>query len=184
MSENVQSMLLAPAALYLPLAVALVLTLARPPRRVGIGARTKFVEVFLIGIACQCAHTFEEFVTGLHLLFPPLFGLAPLSAEYFVGFNVFWIGIWVLSAFGVLRGARVAYFPVWFFGLAMCLNGILHPSMAIWAAGYFPGLVTAPVVGIIGVVVTTRLFQLTGSTSDVASPAADQAFNRTPDGAG
>ncbi len=184
MSENVQSMLLAPAALYLPLAVALVLTLARPPRRVGIGARTKFVEVFLIGIACQCAHTFEEFVTGLHLLFPPLFGLAPLSAELFVGFNIFWIGVWVLAAFGVLRGSRVAYFPIWFFGLGMCLNGIAHPLLAVWVAGYFPGLVTSPVVGIIGVVVTKRLFQLTGSEAKEASHAPDKAFNRMPDGAG
>lgn len=161
MSENVQSMFLAPAGLYLPLVVALVLALRRPPRRGAAGDRTKLVEAFLIGIACQCAHTIEEFVTGVHLLYPPLVGLVPLSAELFVGFNIFWLGVWVLSALGVLRGSRVAYFPVWFFGLAMCLNGILHPLLAVWVAGYFPGLVTSPIVGIMGVVVIQRLFAVT-----------------------
>jgi len=158
MSENVQSMLLAPAGLYLPLVAALVLALVRRPRSDSVGARTKLVEVFLIGVACQCAHLIEEFATGVHLLFPPLFGLAPISAELFVGFNVFWLGVWALSAFGVLRGSRVAYFPIWFFGLAMCLNGIAHPLLSVWVAGYFPGLVTSPVVGAMGVVVIKRLF--------------------------
>ncbi len=100
-------------------------------------------------------------MTGVHLLYPPLIGLVPLSAELFVGFNIFWLGVWVLSALGVLRGSRVAYFPVWFFGLAMCLNGILHPLLAVWVAGYFPGLVTSPIVGIMGVVVIQRLFAVT-----------------------
>ena len=158
-------MLLAPAGLYLPLVVALVLAIVRPPRRVAIEARAKFVRLFLIGIAFQCAHIIEEFIAGIHLLFPPLFGLAPISAEVFVGFNVFWLGIWALAAVGVLLGSRVAYFPIWFFGLAMCLNGIAHPLLSVWVAGYFPGLVTAPFVGIMGVVVTRNLLQLTESKS-------------------
>ncbi len=82
-----------------------------------------------------------------------------------MGFNVFWLGIWALAAVGVLRGFKVAYFPIWFFGLAMCLNGIAHPLLSVWVAGYFPGLVTAPFVGIMGVVVTRKLFQLTESKS-------------------
>jgi len=161
MNEGTQSMLLAPAGLYLPLVVAVVLTVFRPPQPGLPGTRRNLVEVFLIGIACQCIHCIEEFVTGIHLLFPPLFGLAPISAEVFVGFNVFWIGVWALAGYGVLRGIQIAYFPVWFFALAMCLNGIAHPLLSVWTAGYFPGLITSPVVGVMGVVIIRRLLQST-----------------------
>ena len=161
MSESTQSLLLAPAGLYLPLVVALVLSVARQPCDPESGDRTKLVELFLIGIACQCLHVIEEFTTGFHLLFPPLFGLAPISAELFVGFNVFWLGIWAVAAFGILRNSRIAYFPVWFFGLAMCLNGIAHPLLSVWQSGYFPGLVTSPVVGIMGFMITRNLSQST-----------------------
>lgn len=65
MSEDVWSMLLAPAALLLLLAIALVLTCTRPTSHVDVSARTKLVEVFLIGIAVQCTHFVEEFVTGV-----------------------------------------------------------------------------------------------------------------------
>lgn len=161
MSESTQSLLLAPAGLYLPLVVALVLSVVRPPRDLELDDRTKLVGVFLLGISCQCAHFIEEFTTGFHMLFPPLFGLTPISAELFVGFNVFWLGIWAIAAFGVIRNSRVAYFPVWFFGLAMCLNGIAHPLLSVWQSGYFPGLVTSPVVGIMGLMITRNLIQST-----------------------
>ena len=161
MSENVRSMLLTPAGLYFLLIVALILSLVRSPRHVEVEVRTRLVEVFLIGIVCQCAHMTEEFVTGFHVLFPSLFDLAPLSGELFVGFNVFWLGVWVLAAYGVLHGYRVAYFPVWFFGLAMCFNGIAHPLLSIMSAGYFPGLITSPIVGVLGILVIRKLFQIT-----------------------
>ena len=84
----------------------------------------------------------EEFVTGFHVLLPLLFDLAPLSGELFVGFNVFWLGVWVLAA------------------LAMCFNGIAHPLLSILSAGYFPGLITSPIVGVLGVLVIRKLFQI------------------------
>jgi hypothetical protein len=161
MSDQFRSLLLVPAGLYILLGVALVLILVRPPRPVDLDGRTKLVGAFLIGIAAQCAHTVEEFVTGLHRVLPPLFNLAPLSDGAFVGFNLFWLGVWALAALGALRGYRLAYFPIWFFGLAMCLNGVAHPLLAVWVGDYFPGLITSPLVGIMGVVVTRRLFQYT-----------------------
>ncbi len=167
MGENGQSGLLAPALLLLLLFTAGILASTRSPRHADIKARTKLVEIFLLGIACQCAHAIEEFVGGLHVRYPVLLGLSPLSAETFVGFNVFWLGIWSLAAYGVLRGVTIAYFPVWFFGLAMCLNGIIHPLLAVWAGGYFPGLVTSPVAGIVGFLSTRRLLHLTGARSNL-----------------
>ncbi len=164
-------MSLAPGLQLLLLVVALVLAVVRRPCPVREGAHTRHIKAFLIGISCQCFHFLQEFVTDLLLYFPPLFGVVCLSAELFVGFNPFWFGIWVLSVFGPLRSSRVTYFPIWFFALAMCLNGLVHPLLALLVAGYFPGLVTSPVVGMMGVVVTIRLFQLTDSRLEDASEA-------------
>ena len=169
MNQSTQSLLLAPAGLYLPLLAALLLTVFRPPGPAEAGPPTKLVGLFLIGIACQCLHCIEEFVTGFHLLFPPLFGLSAISAEIFVGFNVFWIGIWALSAFGIMRCVRIAYFPVWFFALAMCLNAIAHPLLSVWQTDYFPGLITSPLVGMMGVLILSQLFQSTSRAEDNAS---------------
>lgn len=161
MNENALNLLLAPAGLYLPLIAAVVLSLIRQPRRIGRGAIIKLVGIFLIGVACQCVHFIEEFTTRIYEVFPPLFGLAPITPELFVGFNAFWLGIWSVAAYGILRGYRAAYFPVWFFGLAMCLNGVAHPLLSVWTGGYFPGLVTSPVVGLMGILVVRRLFLAT-----------------------
>jgi len=164
MNDDVQSLLLAPAGLYLLLFVALILTLARPSRPIAMDHRIQFVGLFLLGIACQCAHFTEEFATGFHQLFPLLFGLPPISGELFVGFNVFWLGIWAISAFGVLQGFRLALFPIWFFALAMCLNGIAHPLLSLWVQGYFPGLISSPLVGLVGLVIIRKLYSLTAPT--------------------
>jgi len=178
MNENTQNIMLPSATPYVLLAIlviALGLAISRPSRPVKADVRLKFVGIFLIGIACQCAHFIEEFVTGFYSYFPPIFGLIPLSPELFVGFNVFWIGIWALSAYGVMHDSGIAYFPVWFFGLGMCLNLVAHPLLAVWAGGYFPGLITSPAVGIMGVVVTRRLFQLTDSRSNNEIHSADDS---------
>jgi hypothetical protein len=44
-----------------------------------------------------------------------------------VTFNAFWIAVWVLCALGVRAGFRMAFFPVWFFAIAMIGNGVAHP---------------------------------------------------------
>ena len=161
MNEDLRSILLAPAGLYLPLIAAVVLTLVRTPRRVGRGAVTKLAGLFLVGIAIQCLHFVEEFSTRLYEVFPPLLGLVPVPANVFVAFNLVWIGIWAVSAYGILRGVNAAYFPVWFFGLAMCLNGVIHPLLSIWTGGYFPGLITSPLSGLVGILVIRQLFRTT-----------------------
>jgi hypothetical protein len=58
--------------------------------------------------------------------------------------------------------SRAAYFPIWFFALAAILNGVAHPLLAIRAGGYFPGLVTAPFLGVVGVWLCARLLAGTG----------------------
>ena len=150
------------AALYvLPFifAVALAIWLVRSGNRVSETDRNRLAVLFLAGIACQCLHFGEEYVTGLYNYFPPLPGGMRLTAGLFAGFNLFWIGIWLLSAWGIRHNLRIAWLPAWFFGLAMCLNGVAHPLLAIRAGGYFPGLITSPVVGIAGFLVTRKLYR-------------------------
>ena len=161
MGDDVRSMLLAPAGLYLPLAAALVLSFVRSSRSDAAGDRAKLARFVLVGIACQGAHFLEELVTELPARFPPLFGLAPISTMAFAGFNIFWLVVWVVAALGLPSGSRLAYFPIWFFGLGMCLNGVAHPLLSIWVGGYFPGLITSPIAGVVGVVVVTRLLGVT-----------------------
>jgi hypothetical protein len=78
-----------------------------------------------------------------------------------VTFNCVWIAIWVLSAIGLHYNFRLSYFPIWLLAVAGIGNLIAHPLLAILNMGYFPGLFTSPLVGIIGVVLSVRLYQLT-----------------------
>ncbi|MFQ5708650.1 MAG: hypothetical protein ACE5HO_14440 [bacterium] len=161
MNENLRSMLLGPSPLYAVAAVALILTLFRPAAKPDPTVCNRFVHLFLLGIACQCLHFVEEFLTGFHIRLPSFLGLAPWPGEFFVTFNLAWIALWTVSAVGIHKHFQPAYFPVWFFSLSMIANAIFHPLLAIATSGYFPGLVTSPIVGIIGIVLTSRLWELT-----------------------
>lgn len=160
MSETLRSILLGTCGLSTAAIVSLALTLMRRPRTDAVG-RDRAVQLLLIGIAIQCGHFSEEFITGFHVRFPRLLGLAPWPAEFFVVFNVIWMAVWVLSALGVRAGSRIAFFPVWFFAIGMALNGVAHPLLAVASGGYFPGLITSPAAGVVGVLLWQRLCGLT-----------------------
>jgi hypothetical protein len=141
--------------------VAAVITVRR--RRSGLGtvATGRVLQVYLVGIVAQAIHATEEYATGFYERFPILLGLAPWPAGFFIAFNLGWIGIWVLAAFAVRRGLGIALFPLWFFALAACVNLIVHPLLSLRVGGYFPGLVSAPLVGIFGIALWHRLSRLT-----------------------
>jgi hypothetical protein len=160
MSENLQNIFIATSALSLALLVAVFLTIIRKPGTTDINLREKFVNLFLIGVAFQCLHFAEEFITHFYERFPRLLGFQVWSAEFFVAFNLSWICVWILSALGVKRNYRLAFFPVWFFAIGMTGNGIVHPLLALAVGGYFPGLITSPVVGVLGVVLLKKLYPL------------------------
>ena len=119
------------------------------------------MRLFLIGLAAQSLHFMEEDVTGFAYRFPALLGLTPWPQNFFVVFNLIWLSVWILSAIGLQKGYRFALFPVWFFAIAAVANGIAHPLLAVIARGYFPGLITSPVIGFVGVLLGLRLFKLT-----------------------
>jgi hypothetical protein len=161
MSDNVRSMVFGPSVLYGVALIALVLTIARRPVRDSAEAIDGIVRLYLIGIAFQCLHFTEEFVTGFYVRVPPFLGFVPWSPEFFVTFNLSWIALWLIGAVGIKKGIRIAFFPVWFFAIGMVGNAIWHPLLCFATGGYFPGLFTSPFAGVVGVMLLTRLFRLT-----------------------
>ena len=111
--------------------------------------------------AIQSAHFAEELVTGFHTRFPALLGLDPMPLSFFVAFNLAWIAIWIVSNPFLRLGKRPAFFAAWFLAIAGILNGVAHPMMAIASGGYFPGLITSPVIGLAGVILWQRLQKAT-----------------------
>jgi Protein of unknown function with HXXEE motif len=162
MNENLRSILVGTAGLSVAAVAALLLTLLRPATG-DRASRERTAGIFLLGLAVQSLHFMEEFVTGFEHRFPSLLGLPVWSERFFVAFNLIWISLWILSAVGLQRGNRAALFPVWFFAIAAMANGIAHPVLAVAAGGYFPGLITSPVLGILGVSLWLRLQELTRS---------------------
>ena len=103
-------------------------------------------------LAIQSLHFGEEYATGFQRLFPQWLGLDSWSDIFFVAFNGAWIAIWALSILALKRRPipLAALIALWFLGLAAIANGVGHPLLALANRGYFPGLVTAPFLGIAG----------------------------------
>jgi hypothetical protein len=148
------------SAVWAAVAVALVLTVLRRPA----GPDSRAARLLGIGIAFQALHFAEELATGFHVRFPQLLGLAPWPRGFFVAFNMFWLALWGISAVGLRAGSRPAFFPAWVLALAGAVNGIGHPLLAVAVRGYFPGLFTSPLVGVVGVALWRRLAAITRSS--------------------
>jgi hypothetical protein len=114
--------------------------------------------------AIQSAHFAEEWVTGFHVRFPGLLGLDPMPLWFFVPLNLAWIAIWLVSVPYLRLGRKPAFFAAWFIAIGGMLNGVAHPMMAIASGGYFPGLVTSPVIGLAGGILWQRLQRATAES--------------------
>lgn len=165
MSEELRSILTGTAGLTVAAVAAILLTVARRPAGPDVLATARIGPWFVGGITVQMAHFAEELVTGFHLRFPALLGLEPWPARFFVNFNLVWITVWLFAVPFVRRGVRPVFCVVWFFSLAAMANGIAHPLLALGAAGYFPGLWTSPVLGLMGLVLWHRLWRATRPVS-------------------
>ncbi len=125
------------------------------------------VQVALVATLFQAVHFTEELATGFHQRLPALFGLGPISVPVFVAFNVGWLVVWGLSVWGLAGRYRLALFPLWFLAIGSITNGVAHPLLSVWAGGYFPGVLTSPVVGVLGIVLLKRLRMVTSRTAGV-----------------
>ena len=157
MSDTLRSELLGTAGLSVAAIAALFLTMFRVPSSSRASAPHVPPMGFVVGILIQVLHFTEEYTTGFFSRFPSVLGLSPWSRAFFVTFNLCWIAIWLCSAVGLRAGYRAAFFPAWFFAIAAMTNGVAHPLLSIRTGGYFPGLLTSPPLGIIGVWLWRRL---------------------------
>ena len=120
---------------------------------------TTVLPVYLLAIAVQCLHFTEEYLTGFQRQFPRLLGGEWGDAQ-FVTFNMVWLAVFVLAAWGVHQQVRVAYVFVIFLGLIGGVgNGASHLFLSAVNRRYFPGAGTAAVCIGVGIALLLRLFR-------------------------
>lgn len=140
---------------------ALLATSSRWPPVAGAVERGAAARALAIALGLQSLHFAEEAATGFPERLGDLVGLPAMSYAFFVVFNLTWIGLWIASVPGLRTGRRGAYFAAWFLAIAGTLNGVAHPLLALASRGYFPGLVTAPVVALGALWLWRRLLHAT-----------------------
>ena len=119
--------------------------------------KSSVIHVYLFGLAIQCLHFLEEYLTGFQRKYPQTLGMAPWSDQFFVSLNLIALAIFILAALGLFLQIRLAYVVVWFFAIAMTGNGIVHPALSLWRGSYYPGTVTPPIHLIVGLTLLTKL---------------------------
>ncbi len=140
-------------------AIYLTLTRQSPPENKA--ARRKAAQALGLAIVVQGIHFAEEAVTGFHERFPELFDLPAWPLSFFIIFNVAWLVVWTVSIRRLRAGWRAALFSAWFLAIAGIMNGVAHPLFAIAARGYFPGLVSSPLICVAGAFLWVRLRRAT-----------------------
>ena len=145
-------------------ALLLVLNRLTPPEKVA--ERLAASRALAVGVGVQSVHFAEEAATRFNEQLGALLDLPAMPFSGFVVFNLTWIGIWVASVPGLRSARPAAFFAAWFLAIAGMLNGIAHPLLAIAAGGYFPGLVTSPVIGGVSVWLWLRLRAATRPNGD------------------
>lgn len=107
--------------------------------------------VFLFLILAQGAHSIEEYFTKLYEVFAPArFVSSLVSNDLALGFLVVNValvtfGLWCWAV-PVRSGWHAARGLVWFWTILEFGNGISHSALALSRGGYFPGVVTAPLL--------------------------------------
>lgn len=171
MSEELRSIVLGTAGLSVAGVIALFLTLGHGSVDASKTQLRSAVRLVVVAVILQAAHFVEEFATGFHHRFPELLGLTPWSLRFFVSFNLFWLAVWSLSTWGLAARRRAALFPLWFPGLGCVANGLAHPLFSVRDGGYFPGLLTSPLVGVVGILLLRRLSLVTDDRNPSLSAA-------------
>ncbi|HEU4429885.1 MAG TPA: HXXEE domain-containing protein [Myxococcota bacterium] len=157
MSEELRSILLGTTGLGVAAAAAMLITVSRGPIEAGRPALRAAAHFAVVATVAQLLHFAEELIAGFHQRFPEQLGLAAWPRSFFISFNLFWLGAWALSSWGLLASRRLAVAALWFLGIAGLANGVVHPLLSIRVGGYFPGLITSPFIGLAGVLLIRRL---------------------------
>lgn len=165
MGAGLQSVLTGTAGLAVAAIAALYLALARAP--VSVDAWPAVAKPALFAIAAHVVHFLEEWYSGFAEAFPEMLGLAPWPGAFFPVFNLACIGLWLVSIALLCRFPRPAVMPLWFLAIAATVNGIAHPLLAAAAGGYFPGLITSPLIAAAGIALLRSLRRATAAATPV-----------------
>ena len=169
MSSQLQSILFGTSGLTLAALLALWLSSTRG--RFSAGHLGRVRRLVWTGVGLHALHFFEELLTGFHVKFPELLGLTPWTSEFFVVFNSVWMVIWLLCPSFLTVFPRTAAFPLWFLAIACVGNAIAHPLLAGFGGGYFPGLLSSPMIGVLGVLLIKALISATEGGEIEPTPA-------------
>jgi len=107
--------------------------------------------VFLLLIIAQAAHSIEEYVTRLYEVFAPArFVSSLISNDLAFGFLIanaalVAFGLWCWAV-PVRSGWHAARGLIWFWTILELGNGAAHSFFALSRGGYFPGVITAPLL--------------------------------------
>ncbi len=118
--------------------------------------------IYLLLVLAQAFHSIEEYIGRLWENFPPATWLCGVvSDDLHTGFLIINIGLFVMGIltwfFMVRKNHRLAFIPIWFFIIIEMINGIGHPIWAIYKGGYEPGVLTAPLLLILAVLLWRSL---------------------------
>ncbi|MDH4351416.1 MAG: HXXEE domain-containing protein [Gemmatimonadota bacterium] len=171
-------------ALAAPAAAAVILTALRPRLRPDVRGSRRLLLVVGLTIAAQVLHFVEELRTELYVAFPTTFGFPAAQLSVFVWANTTALVVWAAALIAVRQGIVLALLPLWFLGFCALLNLVLHPYLALTTGGYYPGVVTAPLVGVLGIMTIRELARVTANDREnpgVTDHRASVARSRLPD---
>ncbi len=106
---------------------------------------------FLLLVLAQAAHSIEEYATGLYGVFAPArLASSLVSDDLPTGFLILnaalvGLGLWCYAA-PVRRSWPSARAWAWLWVAIELGNGVGHPAIAWSRGGYFPGVITAPLL--------------------------------------
>jgi len=150
---------LLPSLFVLGLAAVAAAILARsrasPPEK--LATRIAAAQSLAVALTIQGIHFTEEAITGFPERLGALLGLPAMPMSFFVVFNIALLAAWIASVPAIRSGKTIAFFTAWFLAIAGMFNAIAHPLLAVAAGGYFPGLLTSPVIGAAAIWLCLRL---------------------------
>ena len=120
---------------------------------------------FLALVAVEGAHSIEEYIGRLWEVFPPARYITGLvSQDHQFGFVVINVSLFLFGVWCVLwpvrhRWPSVRVFAGIWIGIAT-LNGIGHPLWSLRLQAYTPGVITAPVLLILAILLAVQLGKL------------------------
>ncbi len=134
-------------ALGLAAIVALLLGRIRHSPIESVAERIAASRSLALATGIQSVHFIEEAMTGFHRELGKLLGSSEIPLPIFLAFNLILIVIWIVSIRRLRADSTPAFVAAWFLAIAGVINLVAHPLLTIYKGGYFPGLVTSPLIG-------------------------------------